>query len=187
MKKVAVVTARREEGVDTDELQKRLQSTFNRYKATVSVKDTRKGINIRIKTIPKGKLDLLQLREMRLKVDRIVDGDYADIFELRAGWVEANKDLSVDLVLDYVFEGESASVKETAAIYLDGGDIRPRFERDDTSPKAKKILGEIIKIMDKVPAIHNKLYDLEEKFDKHKKALKHEGYHLVFNFNDLGA
>lgn len=100
------VTSRREEGVDTDALQKRLQSAFNRYRATIIVKDTRSGINVRVGLVPNTRLELSQIKEMYFKVDRILDGTYSDIFEARASWVETNATKGLDLVVDYVFEGE---------------------------------------------------------------------------------
>lgn len=106
MKQIKVVTARREEGVDTDALQKRLQSAFNRYRATVVVTDTRAGINVRVSTVPNTKLTLMEAKEMYAKVDHVIDGTYADIFEARASWLETNPQKGLDLVIDYVFEGE---------------------------------------------------------------------------------
>lgn len=105
MKKLPI-TARRSEGVDTDELQKRIQAAFNRYKATITVKDKRKGLSVRIALVAKAKLPFSQHKEMYTKVDRIIDGTYTDIFELRAAWVEARNDTGLDLVMDFIFEGE---------------------------------------------------------------------------------
>ncbi len=100
------VLGNKDEGVDTDALQKRLQSTFNRYKATIAVKDTRSGLNVRVSTLPKSKLTLSEIKEMYAKVDHVIDGTYADIFEARASWIETNTSKGLDLVIDYVFEGE---------------------------------------------------------------------------------
>lgn len=100
------VTSRASEGVDTTELEKRIQQAFNRYKAGVSIKDKRKGISVRISLVTKSKLTTSMLKEMYAKIDHMIDGTYADIFELRASWIEARKDAGLDLVMDYVFEGE---------------------------------------------------------------------------------
>lgn len=181
------VTSRASEGVDTTELEKRIQQAFNRYKAGVSIKDKRKGISVRISLVSKANLTTAMLKEMYAKIDHMIDGTYADIFELRAAWVEARKDAGLDLVMDYVFEGEESSLKEIAATMLDYDAMIRAFRDPSTPSKVKKHIGVLLKIQDKAGPAWQKIYDMEAKWARASESLEDLGYYVSIRFRDLGA
>lgn len=195
MRRLKQVGTRLSEGINTTELQQRIQKAFNRYHASVQIKDTAKGIVVRVSSIPKAKLAFSELREMYAKVDRVVDGTYAEIFEVRAAWVEANATKGIDLVLDFGFEGERASLKVLSVTdeerdrlaTLDYNDLLRAVQSPSTPAALKRDFAKVLALSGKAQQNWEKLFAIERQWDALLSKLQKQGFTIALNFRDFGA